>query len=177
METSLARKFSVVLAVFIAFVSNASAATRSRPGHLPLRSADAREYRTHKTNDLFKSYLELSSFRHKIIAQNLANVNTPGYKADEVSMPVQYSDLAGSGQVVRKIGMIRTSNRHIASKKGAAGRFSSHKLHDPYEIKKNGNNVSLSQQIGKLSENKNDYAAVVKGYATTNSLFSSAIGK
>lgn len=145
--------------------------------HIPLLKTADRVNKKHKTNDLFKSYLELSGFKHKVLSQNLANVNTPGYKADDVEIPTNYSDLAGDGKLSRKIKMARTSNKHIAGSPDSEGAFSSHKLQDPYETKMNGNNVSLIQQTTKLSQNKNDYTAAVKAYATTNSLFSSVLGK
>ncbi|MFK7973594.1 MAG: flagellar basal body rod protein FlgB [Rickettsiaceae bacterium] len=129
------------------------------------------------TNDLFKSYLEISSFRNKILSQNVANINTPGYKADEVAMPESLNDLAPTNRSVKKIRMFITSDRHIVNKNREDSKFASHKLKNPDEIKKNGNNVSLRQQMTKISQNKNDYATAVKSYAVTNSLFSSVIGK
>ena len=72
---------------------------------------------------------------------------------------------------------MRTSNHHLVGSRGEEEKFSSHKLQDPYEVKKNGNNVSMQQQITKLSQNKNEYAAAVKAYSTTNSLFSTVLGK
>ncbi len=131
----------------------------------------------HQTKDLFKSYLEISAYRNKVLSQNLANINTPGYKADEVSMPESLDELSGEGKTTHNVQMKITSERHMAGSKSKDGKFTSQKLKDPDEIKKNGNNVSLRQQMTKLSQNKTDYAAAVKGYATTNSLFSSVLSK
>lgn len=167
-----------LLAFFITFsVFVANIALAREVNHITLHNTGAKEDKKFKTNDLFKSYLELSAFRHKVLSQNLANVNTPGYKADEVTMPTKYEELRGKGKVRRKIRMVRTSNKHMIGAKDSNGKFESHKLQDPYEIKKNGNNVSLAQQMTKLSQNKNDYAAAAKAYATTNSLFSSVLGR
>ena len=55
--------------------------------HITLARADQKQKRDHKTNDLYKSYLEYSAYRNELLSQNLANVNTPGYKADEVYIP------------------------------------------------------------------------------------------
>ena len=145
--------------------------------HIPLLKTADKTHKKHKTNDLFKSYLELSSFKHKVLSQNLANVNTPGYKADDVEIPNNYSDLAGDGKLSHKVKMARTSDKHMAGSPASESKFSSHKLRDPYETKMNGNNVSLAQQTTKLSQNKNDYTASVKAYSTTNALFSSVLGK
>lgn len=166
----------IVLVLLVAFISLSANAERSG-GHITLHKPNVREAKKHRTNDLFKSYLELSSFRHKTLAQNVANVNTPGYKADEVAMPDEYNGIVGRGKTSRKITMTRTSSKHISGSNGSNGRFSSEKLKDPYEIKKNGNNVSMSQQMTKIAQNRNDYNAAVKGYATLNSLYGTVVGK
>jgi flagellar basal-body rod protein FlgB len=166
----------LIVALFIASFAFAASAERSS-SHIPLHKQSVRETKKHRTNDLFKSYLELSSFRHKTLAQNVANVNTPGYKADEVGMPEGYDGLIGRGKTSRKITMAKTSSKHISGNKDSSGKFSSHKLKDPYEIKKNGNNVSMGQQMTKIAQNKNDYNVAVKGYATLNSLYGTVIGK
>ena len=165
-----------IIALLIASFAFAANAERSN-GHIALHKASVRETKKHHTKDLFKSYLELSSFRHKTLAQNVANVNTPGYKADEVEIPDEYNGLVGRGKTSRKITMARTSSKHISGNKDSNGTFSSHKLKDPYEIKKNGNNVSIGQQMTKISQNKNDYNTALKGYATLNSLYGTVIGK
>lgn len=158
----------------IIIASHASADSVQR---MALLKPQQREARQHQTKDLFKSYLEISAYRNKVLSQNLANINTPGYKADEVSMPESLDQLSGEGKTTHNVRMKVTSERHMAGSKSKDGKFTSQKLKDPDEIKKNGNNVSLRQQMTKLSQNKNDYAAAVKGYATTNSLFSSVLSK
>lgn len=145
--------------------------------HITLTQADQKQKRDHKTNDLYKSYLGYSAYRNEILSQNLANVNTPGYKADEVYIPSNFNELAGNNGASKKINIARTSAMHISKHKNNGSKLRSQKLKDPDEVKKNGNNVSLRQQMTKLSQNKTDYTTAIKGYATINSLFSSIIGK
>lgn len=144
-------------------------------GHIPLSKAEKKESKS-TTNEMLKSYLEVSAFRNKVLSQNVANINTPGYKADEVSMPEKYEDLSDGGKSTR-IAMKVTSYKHISGTNAPQSKLSSHKLKDPDEIKKNGNNVSMRQQMAKISQNKNDYNAAVKAYATSNALYSSVLGK
>lgn len=143
--------------------------------HMSLSKSEKKESKA-TTNEMLKSYLEVSAFRNKVLSQNMANINTPGYKADEVSMPEKYEDLSGDGRSAR-LGMKVTSYKHISGTNAPQGKFSSHKLKDPDEIKKNGNNVSMRQQMAKISQNKNDYTAAVKAFATSNALYSSVLGK
>jgi len=146
--------------------------------HISMKKSDnSDDTNNTTTNELMKSYLELTSFRHKVLSQNLANVNTPGYKAEEVDAPKEYSDLTGKGKAARGVRLARTADNHIDGGQKSGGKFSSHKLKDPYEVKPNGNNVSLAQQMTKVSQNQQDYNAAVKGYAVMNSLVSAVLGK
>jgi flagellar basal-body rod protein FlgB len=169
----IVRFILVLLATLTALNANAGRSSN----HITLHKPDTRKAKSHQTNDLFKSYLELSSFRHKILAQNVANINTPRYKADDVDIPEEYDEIVGKGKLARKISMSCTSSQHLGGSKGSSGKFSSHKLKDPYEIKKNGNNVSMNQQMTKIAQNKNEYNAALKGYATLNSLYGTVVGK
>ncbi len=164
-----------LLAILIMLITSSASAESAQ--RIALLKPEQRSVKQHQTNDLFKSYLEVSAYRNKVLSQNLANVNTPGYKADEVAMPDSLDALAGDGKTTHNVRMKVTSDKHMLGWQGKDGKFASHKLKDPDEIKKNGNNVSLRQQMTKLSQNKSDYAAAVKGYATMNSLFSSVLSK
>jgi len=42
-----------------------------------------------KSSTLLEKMLDVSSVKHKVIANNIANVNTPGYKKMEVSFADQ----------------------------------------------------------------------------------------
>ena len=128
----------------------------------------------YQIEDLLKSYLELSTFRSQVLAQNLANINTPKYKADEVKIPEDYGVLNAENTGFR---MACTSDKHMTRSRNGNKKFVSQKLQDPHEIKKNGNNVSLNQQMVKLSQNKNDYTSALKIHTTVGSLFTSVLKK
>ena len=145
-----------------------------------IQSSFGQNIKQHKeptTNKLLHNYLNLLSFRHKVLSQNVANINTPGYKADEVKMPENVSDLDTSKTKHRKLTLRNTSFRHMKSRKTETGQFNAEKLKDPFEVKANGNNVSLNQQITKISQNQTAYDTAVKTYAASNSLLSTLLGK
>ena len=60
-------------------------------------------------------------------------------------MPESLNDLAPTNRSVKKIRMFITSDRHIVNKNREDSKFASHKLKNPDEIKKNGNNAQFSQ--------------------------------
>lgn len=144
---------------------------------IKLTSPEDREFKNYTTNELFAAYLERSAFRHKVLSENMANVNTPGYKADEVAEAQDYEDLVGDSNSSTNFGMKRTNKLHLSSKRKSSDKITRKKLKNPYEIKPNGNNVSIAQQMTKLSQNQQDYNAVLKSYATTNAMISAVLGK
>lgn len=169
------------LVVASTILCGTSGALASHPqntkGHKTLYKAGKRDKRAYTTNQLLKAYLERSAFRHKVLSQNMANVNTPGYKADEVAEATDYDDLMDNAATIRRVSIKRTSSKHLPGSHGSDSKIASEKLKNPYEIKPNGNNVSIAQQMTKLSQNQQDYNAAVKAYSTTNSLFSTVLGK
>ena len=164
-----------ILYIIISLIPCVAMAKKSDK-HISLLQSEKRNLKKINTNNLLKRHLELSAFRHKILAKNISNANTPGYKAQEVDVINQLNkDLNQKNN--RRISLRVTSSKHIVKNNIRNTKLLSHSLKNPYEVKKNGNNVSLAQQMTKLSQNKNDYNLSVKTYATLNSLFSTIIGK
>lgn len=172
--------FVVLFAVFVVvtvFSINAPI-TNAAPGNrLQMAMSGQHKGDEYTTNELFAAYLERSSFRHKVLSENMANVNTPGYKADEVPEARDHEELMGDKGSIQKVRMLKTSRMHLQGQEKGSSKFTKEKLKDPYEIKPNGNNVSIAQQMTKLSQNQQDYNASVKGYATMNALVSAVLGK
>ncbi len=174
-------KIAVTSLIFFVMFSSSNALSsgsyNSTKGHKSLYKAAARDKRTYTTNQLLKAYLERSAFKHKVLSQNMANVNTPGYKANDVIEVADYDDLMDNSAKIRRVSISRTSSKHLFGTHGSESKIATEKLKNPYEIKPNGNNVSIAQQMTKLSQNQQDYNAAVKAYSTTNSLFSTILGK
>lgn len=129
------------------------------------------------TNQLMHSYLKLNSFRHKVLSQNVANSNTPGYKADEVMMPQKVSDLTENSSRPKKVRLRLTSDKHLRGRNPENGAYNIEKLKDPDEIKPNGNNISMPQQITKISQNQAGYDTVLQSYKNMNQLITVVVGK
>jgi flagellar basal-body rod protein FlgB len=79
------------------------------------------------TNQI-EHYMDLLSARQKLVASNIANVDTPGYKTKDIDFQFEFmSQLeAGSPNVVETPGLV---------------------------VKNDGNNVSLDREARLLSEN------------------------
>lgn len=58
----------------------------------------------------YKSYLDLSSYRHKLLAGNIANVSTPGFKSKDISFTDEFKRLTAE---TPKLTPVVTNERHI----------------------------------------------------------------
>jgi len=127
-------------------------------------------------NKLLHSYLNLASLRHKTLSENVANLNTPGYTANEVRMPHNMEQLMGKQNGRRPVSLRLTSSKHMVGRKVITGSGAVEKLQDPFEIKPNGNNVSLAQQMAKISQNELEYQKALTAYQGLNSLTPAILG-
>ena len=60
---------------------------------------------------VMEAALGASALRHKVISDNIANVNTPGFKKSEVSFEDQLDEvLNGDG---KKVAIVRTHEKHL----------------------------------------------------------------
>ena len=85
-------------------------------------------------------YLDLLSARQKLVASNLANADTPGYKTQDIDFKREFMSQMGSAPTVQEVNGLVTKN--------------------------DGNNVSVDREARLLAENAlrfNIASALVKG--------------
>jgi flagellar basal-body rod protein FlgB len=91
--------------------------------------------------------LDASSLRQKSISNNIANVDTPNYKATTVSFEELLRKEVNGGFVGS-----RTNDKHVTI--GASGRIPTPVLNqDSAVLKNNGNGVDLDFEMTELSKN------------------------
>lgn len=120
--------------------------------------------------------------RQRIIAQNIANSETTGYKAREVEAP-NFADLlaqqdAGGG--TPRIARPRVSLTAGMTALGARGTMSGGSIvldHNVTETKPDGNNVTLEDQLLKMGQVQADFAAMTSLYRKQQGLLKTALGK
>ena len=102
---------------------------------------------------LLKRFLDLSSIRHKLIAGNIANVSTPGYKSRDIDFLGELRKFVGDKEHL--MGMV-TDPAHIPIGKSRTS---------PPEIKINNsketngiNNVDMDDEIANLAQNQIYYS-------------------
>lgn len=100
--------------------------------------------------------LDFLSARSGVIAENIANADTPNYSAHDVSRP-QFKKMASEAMRV-------SDPRHIAGTPGTTSR-TAHIVKAPDgDASLNGNRVSLETQMMKMSETRMDYQLATTVY-------------
>ena len=127
--------------------------------------------------NVMNSKLKYHSARQAQIAKNIANVDTPGYKATDVETPDFKKLVAGAGGgSARSLPMVTTSHGHI----GGGGNhisFKAVKRADTYDLNPDGNNVSVEEEMMRASENQAEYTKVLNLYRKTSEMFKLALGR
>jgi flagellar basal-body rod protein FlgB len=110
--------------------------------------------------------------RQSVLAQNVANADTPGFAAKDVKEP-DFAKLVGGA--VAHLPLLRTQPGHLLPVH-AAGAFQeiTQKVD---ESAPNGNTVQLEDQMMKISGTTSDYAVMTSLYRKQLSLLKMALGQ
>lgn len=103
--------------------------------------------------------LGLRQQRHKVLASNIANADTPGYKARDMDFASELKKAVGSGGASGQgLSLARTSERHIAGQ-GAASAQSGLLYRVPEQASLDGNTVDMDRERTAFADNSVRYQA------------------
>jgi flagellar basal-body rod protein FlgB len=123
-----------------------------------------------------KSKLNYLSERQVALAQNIANADTPEYKAMDVVSPDFAKMVKGGPGGSGNLKMTVTSPAHIAKGLGETGEFRMEKRKSTDELNFNGNNVAIEDEMSKAAATQADYQKVISMYGKWITMFKTAIG-
>lgn len=104
--------------------------------------------------------LDLRSIQHKALASNIANMDTPNYKAVELDVTEKMNKNKGS---VPGIELVRTHADHIQLRRNRADNVKLTAVTAPaYSLRGDGNTVDIDRTMGKLAENSLLYDAAAQ---------------
>ncbi len=114
---------------------------------------------------VLEQIIKTSAFRHKILASNIANIDTPGYKAKDVSFKESMSNPS--------LGLTRTSTMH---KQGPNNLRETGGMTAVERASwEDGNNVALDMELAHMTENSLLYEAGAKLLSKKLQMFKNAI--
>ncbi len=128
--------------------------------------------------------LSYASSRQKLIAQNVANADTPGYAPQDLkpfsaevrSFGSQMMRPASAGVSATRLGgldMARTSGAHLVSAIAPGPTFRGQDAPDT-EVQIDGNQVVLEDQMAKMTETRLDQEAALSFYQQSLTLLKDA---
>jgi flagellar basal-body rod protein FlgB len=112
--------------------------------------------------------------RQRVLAENIANSDTPGFKPRDLVEP-KFDRNGVSAGPMGSLAMTRTSAGHIAPS-GRSGDFAQNAKAGT-ATRPAGNAVNLEDEMMKVSANQMDYAAATSLYTRSLGLLKTAIGK
>lgn len=122
--------------------------------------------------NLLEKALAGSSLRHKVISNNIANINTPGYKRMEVSFEDELAAAADSGE--SRQGLTRTHPGHMLPESAAAD-SSRIRTIDNTSMRTDGNNVDVDAEMAAMTKNNIFYNTVAQQISVYYANIKSAI--
>lgn len=118
---------------------------------------------------MLKTRMHWHHSRQKVLAENVSNADTPGFKPRDLKNPTFQANAPGGVRIAR------TEASHIAPAAGrdgedprAAGRF---------ETTPSGNAVNLEDEMLKSSQNQADYALAASLYQKSLQMLRTAVGR
>ena len=122
---------------------------------------------------LVNNKLSYLTQKQSVLAENVANANTPDYKAKTLEPFQNYVTREMKGE---NDPMKTTDNKHIIPAALAGTNSKSTKM-DSFETVPSGNSVDLEQQMIEVTNTQIDYQSSIAIYRKFSTLFRTAIGK
>lgn len=128
---------------------------------------------TNNVFDLLSMRMDYLKQRQSVVAQNVANADTPGYGAHDL---VKFTD-ALKGTSVSRAEMAVTNASHLTPTGRKMGSFGDDARTTSYETLPTGNNVVLEEQMMKVSEINADYQLASNLYKRSMGMMKIALGR
>ena len=123
--------------------------------------------------------------RQRVLAQNVANADTPGYEARDIKEPDFGAMLKQlqrrPGQAVKSVEVVKTDGQHLSGGGGGSALGGEMKLDpkktDGLEPSPTGNAVNLEEEMMKVAQSAADYELAANLYQRHLGMIRLALGK
>ena len=123
---------------------------------------------------VMKQRLNWFAQRQRVLAQNIANADTPKYRPSDLK-PFKFQHLLRRQQ--GRLAMQTTRQSHLAGAKKPAGDFKVVKTAKTYETSPSGNAVVLEEQMMKVNETGMGHRLTTQLYKKHLGMLKTAIGR
>jgi flagellar basal-body rod protein FlgB len=113
-----------------------------------------------KTIAILERSLDLRSLNHRVLASNIANMDTPNYKAFEL---VVAEEMNKNKRSAPSITLVRTHFKHLPVGNERMDKIKFRKANPPdFSLRGDGNTVDVDRTMGKLAKNTVLYNAATQ---------------
>jgi flagellar basal-body rod protein FlgB len=110
--------------------------------------------------------------RENVIAQNIANADTPGFRALDIA-PMSFKETLG-----QKLQPATTSEKHlVAASSGKPGDAKVAAEKKPWEVSPSNNGVVVEEQMMKSANTAQDYQLMLNLYRKNVTMLRTALGR
>ena len=120
---------------------------------------------------MLRERMEWHQERQRVLAENVANADTPNYRAKDLAPP----DFSHEVQLAT-LSLDRTNPLHITAPASSGSAFAADSS-GRYQIRPRGNSVTHEDEMLKVASNQMDYEAVTSLYTRSLALIKLAIGR
>ncbi len=119
---------------------------------------------------MLRERMQWHQVRQRVLAENVANADTPNYQARDLA-PLDFQR-----ELTASLGLERTDPLHLAAADDGGAQFASD-TSGGFEVRPRGNGVTHEDEMMKIASNQMDYEAVTSLYTRSLALIKVAIGK
>jgi flagellar basal-body rod protein FlgB len=125
---------------------------------------------------MLRTRMEWTQSRQRVLAENVANADTPGFQARDLT-PLKFaSPDEGAPAVVTPVALATTEPGHIGGVGPGSAQFRS-QADRKYEVRPTGNAVNLEEEMMKVAANQMDFQTASALYTHSLNLIKIALGK
>jgi flagellar basal-body rod protein FlgB len=125
---------------------------------------------------MLRTRLQWSQERQRVLAENVANADTPKYRGHDLTAPKFEEPTQVTPTPVTLVSLSTTDPGHIGAVGGSGSGFKA-TTDGNFEVRPTGNAVNLEDEMMKVAANQMDYAAVTALYTRSLNLMKTALGK
>jgi len=125
---------------------------------------------------MLRTRLEWAQARQRVLAENVANSDTPGFQARDLT-PLKFEAPGERSVGVMPVALATTEPGHIAGAGPSQSPFRSQSAGKNYEVRPTGNAVNLEEEMMKVAGNQMDFQTASALYTHSLNLIKIALGK
>ena len=99
---------------------------------------------------------EWLTVRQSVVANNIANVNTPGFRAQDVTPFDEVLAASSSGSATGNLNLVTTNSKHLSMGGTTSGEVAQ-KEESGLAVSASGNSVAVAHELMKATEIRQDY--------------------